>query len=131
VSAFGGLFALHTRHFDAGACILVQFITQTANGDVEGLCCMGSIAAAVSKRTNDMRSYCLGQSGVIVYDRHDLTFISLENVRGQRHSICTCSGLEWRRTEFASFSHSAAISRWIARESGSLAAVSKYKQCAA
>jgi hypothetical protein len=36
---------------------------------------MSSIAAAVSKRTNDMCSYCLGESGIIVYDRHDLTFI--------------------------------------------------------
>ncbi len=34
-----------------------------------------SIAAAVTNRTNDMCSYRLGESGIIVYDRHDLTFI--------------------------------------------------------
>jgi len=75
VNSSGGLFVLRPSHFDAGTCILAQFIAQTAKGDVESLCCMSSIAAAVSKRTNDMCSYCLGESGIIVYDRHDLTFI--------------------------------------------------------
>jgi hypothetical protein len=36
---------------------------------------MSAIATAASKRADDMRPYRLGESGIIVYDRHDLTFI--------------------------------------------------------
>jgi hypothetical protein len=36
---------------------------------------MSAIAAAASKRADDVCSHRLGESGIIVYDRHDLTFI--------------------------------------------------------
>jgi hypothetical protein len=64
-------------HFDAGTSIFAQFVAQTAKRDVENFRCMSSIAAAVSKRKNDMRSYDLGQCGVIFYHRHDITLISV------------------------------------------------------
>ena len=75
MNSSSGLFALRPGHFDTGTRIFAQFIAQTAKGDVESPCCMSSIPAAVSERANDMCSYRLGESGVIVYDRHDLTFI--------------------------------------------------------
>jgi hypothetical protein len=57
---------------DASDCVTAQLIAQTANGDVEDLCCVSSIAATGSERKNDILSYRLGECCVIFYDHLDL-----------------------------------------------------------
>jgi hypothetical protein len=64
---------LYRSYLYASDGITTQFVAQTAKGNVEDFCGVGSIAATGIERKHDMLSHGVGECRVILQDHHDLT----------------------------------------------------------